>query len=86
MSAVLVEYNRLYTNERKQQEGESSWWNNFGTFIGNMFVGDEEKRKFLKYYSSNYRRHLKETFSFQGRSSTVNSPSKLSNFYVRKTC
>lgn len=47
MSAVLVEYNRLYTNERKQQEGES-WWNNFGTFIGNMFVGDEEKRKFLK--------------------------------------
>jgi hypothetical protein len=49
MSAVLVEYNRLYTNERKQQEGES-WWNNFGTFIGNMFVGDEEKRKFLKYF------------------------------------
>jgi hypothetical protein len=47
MSAVLVEYNRLYTNERNKQEGET-WWNNFGTFIGNMFVGDEEKRKFLK--------------------------------------
>lgn len=48
MSAVLVEYNRSYINERRQQEGESSWWNNFGTFIGNMFVGDEEKRKYLK--------------------------------------
>lgn len=45
MSSVLAEYNRIYSNNRRAQEGESSWWNNVGTLIGNMFIGDEEKRR-----------------------------------------
>lgn len=48
MSSVLAEYNRIYSNNRRAQEGESSWWNNVGTLIGNMFIGDEEKRRLSK--------------------------------------
>jgi hypothetical protein len=47
MSAVMVDHNRVYSNHRKQEEGET-WWNNFGTLIGSMFVGDEEKKKSLR--------------------------------------
>lgn len=47
MSSVLVKYNQLYATERKQQEGES-WWNNVGSFIGNIFVGDEERKRIFR--------------------------------------
>jgi hypothetical protein len=47
MSSVLVKYNQLYATERKHQEGES-WWNNVGSFIGNIFVGDEERRRIFR--------------------------------------
>ena len=47
MSTVFADYNRIYSNSRKEQEGESSWWNNVGTLIGNMFIGDEERRRLL---------------------------------------
>ena len=52
MSYVFADYNRVYSNSRKEQEGESSWWNNVGTMIGNMFIGDEEKRRAMKLASS----------------------------------
>lgn len=47
MSSSLAEYNRMYCNSRREQEGESSWWNNVGTLIGNMFIGDEDRRRLL---------------------------------------
>jgi hypothetical protein len=47
MSSSLAEFNRNYSNSRKEQEGESSWWNNVGTLIGNMFIGDEDRRRLL---------------------------------------
>ncbi|CAF0844248.1 unnamed protein product [Brachionus calyciflorus] len=47
MSSSLAEFNRNYANSQKEQEGESSWWNSVGTMIGNMFIGDEEKRRLL---------------------------------------
>jgi hypothetical protein len=34
---------------RKEQDGDSSWWNNVGNIFGNMFIGDEERRRLLKY-------------------------------------
>lgn len=40
---------RIYSNNRKEQEGESSWWNNVGTMIGNMFIGDEDKRRAMRF-------------------------------------
>lgn len=47
MSSSLAEYNRIYSNSRRDQEGESSWWNNVGTLIGNMFIGDEDRRRLM---------------------------------------
>jgi hypothetical protein len=47
MSVVMVDHNRLYIESRKHDDGET-WWNSFGTLIGSMFVGDEEKRKVLR--------------------------------------
>ncbi|RNA29751.1 hypothetical protein BpHYR1_047164 [Brachionus plicatilis] len=47
MSGVLAEFNRNYAESQKEHEGESSWWNSVGTMIGNMFIGDEEKRRLL---------------------------------------
>lgn len=47
MSSSLAEYNRLYGQNNQEQDGQNTWWNNVGTMIGNMFVGDEEKRRLL---------------------------------------
>ncbi len=52
MSSSLADFNRLYAKNYQEQEGESSWWNNMGTLIGNMFIGDEERRRLLKYLVS----------------------------------
>jgi len=42
MSSVLVKFNSFLLDEKRQQE--ESWWNNLGSYIGNIFVGDEERR------------------------------------------
>lgn len=47
MSSSLAEYNRNYANSRREQEGESSWWNNVGNMISNLMIGDEERRRLL---------------------------------------
>lgn len=46
MSSSLSEYNRLYAQNNQEQEGQNTWWK-VGTIIGNMFVGDEERRRLL---------------------------------------
>ena len=54
MSTVFADYNRIYNNSRREQEGtlNSSWWNNVGTMIGNMFIGDEERRRLMNFDDS----------------------------------
>lgn len=47
MLSSLADYNRLYAQNSQEQEGQTTWWNNVGTLIGNMFIGDEEKRRLL---------------------------------------
>jgi hypothetical protein len=47
MSAVFADFNRIFNSSRREQEGESSWWNSVGNLIGNMFIGDEERRKMM---------------------------------------
>lgn len=48
MSSSLAEYNRLYGQYNQEQEGQSTWSVfRVGTLIGNMFVGDEERRRLL---------------------------------------
>jgi hypothetical protein len=37
----------LYAQNNQEQEGQNTWWK-VGTMIGNMFVGDEERRRLLK--------------------------------------
>jgi hypothetical protein len=54
MSTVFADYNRIYNNSRREQEGSlnSSWWNNVGTMVGNMFIGDEERRRLMTFDDS----------------------------------
>ena len=54
MSSVFADYNRIYNNSRREQEGgmSSSWWNNVGAMIGNMFIGDEERRRLMTFDDS----------------------------------
>lgn len=47
MLKTKLESFRNYAESQREQEGESSWWNNVGNMIGNMFIGDEEKRRLL---------------------------------------
>jgi len=47
MSSSLNEYNRAYSQNIHEQENQSTWWNNVGSLIGSMFVGDEERRRLM---------------------------------------
>lgn len=49
LKLVFFVFKRAYRQNIYEQENQSTWWNNVGSIIGSMFVGDEERRRLMMY-------------------------------------